>query len=267
MTPVLSVIVRVYNAERHLREAVDSALSQEGVNFEVVVVDDGSTDASPRILAEYADPRLRVVRQENAGKIPAAIRGLNEARGRYVAILDADDRALPGRFAAQVSFLNLNPDVVLVGSALGIIDQNGARVGLRRYPLDDRALRRAATIYNPFAHSAITYRRAAALEAGGYTTRNVVEDYDLNLRLMGLGRAANLPEVYAEYRINTDAVNGRLVKVVLRSTIATRATAHRLYGFPRTLKSSLVDLSQRALCLAPAVLVNWLCHRTFYRHA
>ena len=129
MHPTVSVVVRVYNAERHLREAVESVLAQTFADFELLAIDDGSNDASVAILESYGDPRIRIVSQPNGGKIAAAQRGLAEARGRYVAILDADDRSAPERFARQVAYLEAHPDVVMVGSALGIIDERGARVG------------------------------------------------------------------------------------------------------------------------------------------
>jgi len=267
MHPTVSVVVRVYNAERHLREAVESVLAQTFADFELLAIDDGSNDASVAILESYGDPRIRIVSQPNGGKIAAAQRGLAEARGRYVAILDADDRSAPERIARQVAYLEMHPDVVMVGSALGIIDERGARIGVRRYPGDDAAIRKAIAVYNPFGHSTLVYRRDAARGAGGYDPRFVLEDWDLSLRLMRAGRVANLPDVLAEYRVRTDTVDARLIKVVLRGTIAARTMAHRAYGFPRSARSLVVDLGQRALCLAPAEFVNWLVFRVFYRRA
>jgi glycosyltransferase involved in cell wall biosynthesis len=267
MNPAVSVVIRVYNGERHLREALDCALAQTFDDFEIVVIDDGSTDGSAAILAACDDPRLRVIRQPNGGKIAAAMRGLHEARGRYVAILDADDRCAPDRLARQAAFVAARPDVVLLGTALAVIDERGERIGVRRYPLDDAELRRAAVVYNPFAHSSLMMHRETALAVGGYSHKVVVEDYDLNLRMMRAGRCANLPQVLAEYRIRTEAVDTKLVKVVLKSTIHARSVAHREYGFPRTLRSTAVDAAQRALCLTPGAFVNWLTVRAFYRGA
>jgi glycosyltransferase involved in cell wall biosynthesis len=267
MQSAVSVIVRVFNAERYLREAVQSVLAQSFADFELLAIDDGSTDSSVAILEAFGDPRIRVVSQPNGGKIAAAERGLNEARGRYVAILDADDRCAPERLAQQVAYLDAHAETVMIGSALGIIDERGARIGVRRYPQGDAALRRAVTIYNPFGHSSLMYRRDVALAAGGYDPRYVIEDWDLSLRLMRRGEVANLPGVLAEYRVRTDAVDARLIKVVLRGTIAARALAHNAYGFPRTARSLAVDVAQRALCFAPASLANWLCFSVFYRHS
>jgi glycosyltransferase involved in cell wall biosynthesis len=267
MTPTVSVVMRVYNAARHLREAVDCVLAQTLADFEIVAVDDGSTDDSPAILASYSDPRLRVVRQPNGGRNAAAIRGLSEACGRYVAILDADDRCVPERLAQQVAFLEGRPDAVLVGSDVGIIDEDGRQVGVRRYPRGDAALRRAAVVFNPFANSASMFRRDAALRVGGYDPGLMCEDYDLYLKLLTVGSGATLPAPLSDYRIRTEKVNFALVKAVLRGTIAGRSLAHRAYGFPRSLRSTAVDAAQRALILAPGSLVNWICERAFYRHA
>lgn len=265
MNPTVTVLMRVHNAERHLREAVESVLAQTYSDFELLAIDDGSTDASFAILQSYGDARIRIVTQPNGGKIAAAERGLEEARGQFVAILDADDRASPDRLARQVAALEADPDLIMVGSALGIIDERGGRVGSRRYPLDDAALRRAVTIYNPFGHSTLTYRRDEARAAGGYDRNLVLEDWDLTLRLMRRGRVANLADALCDYRVRTDRVDRRLVKAVLRGTIVARATAHRMYGFPRTLSGFAVDCAQRLLCLAPAEFANWICFRVFYR--
>jgi len=267
MHPAVSVVVRVFNAERYLREAVESVLAQTFVDFELVAIDDGSTDGSVAILEGYGDPRIRIVSQPNGGKTAAAQRGLDEARGRYVAILDADDRSAPERLALQAAYLDAHPDVVMVGSALGIIDERGERIGVRRYPQSDASLRHAIAVYNPFGHSTIMYRRDAARKTGGYDPRYVLEDWNLSLRLMRAGAAANLPQVLSEYRVRTDEVDARLVKTVLRGTIVARSLAHRVYGFPRTLRSFAVAAAQRALCLAPAALVNWLTFKVFYRRA
>jgi len=267
MSPTVTVLMRVYNAERHLRAAVESALAQTFTDFELLAVDDGSTDASVAILESYGDPRIRVVTQRNGGRNAAARRGLAEARGRYVAILDADDRAAPERLARQVATLENDPDLVMVGSALGVVDERGTRIGVRRYPLDDAALRRAVTIYNPFGNSTLTYRCDAARAAGGYDLTTFCEDWDLSLRLMKRGRVANLPDVLSDYRVRTDRIDRRLVKMLLRGSIAARSAAHCLYGFPRTPASVAVDSAQRALCLAPPDLANWICFRLFYRGA
>jgi glycosyltransferase involved in cell wall biosynthesis len=265
MVPSVSVVTRVYNAERHLREAIDCMLAQSYGDFELLAIDDGSTDTSPEILHSYADPRLRVIRQCNGGKNAAAIRGLSEARGTYVAILDADDRSAPDRLALQVAFLERNPDVVMLGSAVNVIDERGRRVATRHYPRSDGELRAAAPVYNPFAHSSIMFRSDCALAAGGYSANLILEDFDLNMRLMQCGKVANLPQVLSEYRIRTDSVDAKLIKLVLRGTIVARALAHRVYGFPRTLRGALVDVAQRMLSAAPGALVNWITVKALYR--
>jgi len=265
MAPSVSVVTRVYNAERYLREAVDCVLAQSYADFELIAIDDGSTDTSPEILRSYTDPRLRIVRQCNGGKNSAAIRGLTEARGRYVAILDSDDRSTPERLALQVAFLDRNPDVLMVGSAVNVIDEDGRIVATRHYPESDGELRKAAPIYNPFAHSSIMFRRDVALAIGGYSANLILEDFDLNMRLMQRGRVANLPQILTEYRIRTAGVDAKLVKLVLRGTIVARALAHRAYGFPRSLRGGLVDAAQRLLSATPAAFVNWIAVKTLYR--
>src|SRR4051794_13197703 len=152
--PTVSVVVPTYNQPRLLSETLDGVLAQTFADFEVVVVDDGSTDDTPAVLARYAgrDGRVRVVRQPNAGIGAARNRGLDEARGRYVAPLDHDDLWMPGKLAAQVAFMQAHPACVgvsvpwAVSSAPDRCAFDPAAVrdadGIVRRPLRDMAERR-----------------------------------------------------------------------------------------------------------------------------
>src|ERR1039458_5312287 len=142
MCPAVSVIMPVYNGEKFLRTAVDSVLWQTFEDWELVVVDDASTDSTPDILADYRDPRIRVLRNETNRK-PAACanRGLAGASGRYIARLDADDVWLPDRLAVQLRYLEAHPEVTLVGSAAHLIDEAGVRFGLHPGGYNDCSLK------------------------------------------------------------------------------------------------------------------------------
>lgn len=247
--------MRIRNAERHLAQAIDSVLNQTFADFELLAVIGNSTDRSDEILAGYDDPRIRIVRPGVPGIIPAARAGLEAARGAYVAVLDADDIAAPDRFAVQGALLDADPGLVLVGSAIRIIDETGAAVGLRRYPTSDRAIRRDIVAYNVIAHSAAMYRREAARAAGGYIDDHVIEDYSLWFRLLRLGRAANVDRPLASYRIRTHEP-AKHVMLMIRETRAVRAAAFARYGYARTLRSRAADLAFLALSLAPPLAVN-----------
>ena len=121
--PLVSVVMSVYNGEGYLPASLDSLLAQEGVDFEIVVVDDGSTDQSPEILENYArkDYRVRVIRQENAGLTKALARGCGEATGELVARQDADDVSFPGRLAKLTAVLRENAGVAVAASWVEVI--------------------------------------------------------------------------------------------------------------------------------------------------
>ena len=201
--PAVSVLMSVHDGAPWVADAVASVLAQTAGNLELIVVDDGSTDATPDLLAAVRDPRLRVMRQARTGLTRALNRALGAARGALVARLDADDVALPERLARQRAFLQQRPDVGLLGSAAREIDADGALVRVVQPPAEDSALRRALIRANPFVHSSIVVRRALLERAGGYDeTLAVAQDYDLWMRLARVTRLANLPEVLVVRRLD-----------------------------------------------------------------
>src|SRR4051812_26679567 len=123
-SPTVSVLMAVYNGEQYLREAVNSILSQTFKDFEFIIIDDGSTDRSPELLASYAraDSRVKLISRPNKGLTKSLNEGLHAARGEFVARMDGDDISLPERFERQVSYLREHPEVVLVGSRVEFID-------------------------------------------------------------------------------------------------------------------------------------------------
>ena len=218
----VSVLMPVRNGERHLAEAVDSVLAQSFRDFELVVVDDASTDRTPEVLAGFGDARLRVVRSdEPLGLAPALRRLTAEARGELLSRMDADDVMLPDRLERQVAFLDAHPEVALVGGAAVEIDGEGRELRVVRYPSDPgRELGRRNTI----AHPTVLMRRAAVEEAGGY--RNIpVEDYDLWLRLAERQGLANLQEPVLRYRRHAGQYSVTAVRRQALGALAARAAA------------------------------------------
>jgi len=189
------------DAAAYLREALDSVLAQSVRDLELVAVDDGSTDDTPRILGEYAarDERVRVLAREAQGLAPALNAGCAAARAPVVARMDADDVMLPGRLERQLAFLDAHPDVGLLGGAYVLLGPGGERLATIRYPADDAALQDALLRGNCFAHPTVAFRRALWEELGGYRLRNA-EDYDLWLRMAERTRLASLREPVLLYR-------------------------------------------------------------------
>jgi glycosyltransferase involved in cell wall biosynthesis len=195
----------VLNGEAFLREAIDSVLKEPFSDLELMVVDDGSTDSTPAILAECAarDPRVRVHREEGDNLATVLNRGFRLCRAPLFARLDADDVSVSGRLAAQVEFMASHPEVVLLGGQALLINEEGEDFATARYPLEDSGLRAALKTGNPFVHSAVAISREAFEAVGGYRENlDHAEDLDLWLRLSERGKLANLPQPVVKYRIH-----------------------------------------------------------------
>jgi GT2 family glycosyltransferase len=264
----LTVLLPVYNGETYLGKAIDSVLSQSYRDFEFLILDDGSQDRTPAILADYArrDGRVRVLRHENRGVGYTLNRGLHEARGALIALIGADDIALPSRLARQIEFLESHPDHVLVGGYLRIIDSDDRTIGMRRYPTADRELRNRMLLYNPIGDPTVMYRRHHAVAAGGYTSRfKTCEDYDLLLRLATRGKIANLAEPLTGYRFHAASTKSQRTIRQLQDTLAIRRAATAEYGYSQTPASRMVSVAQLILTRLPPGLAYWLFMKLFIR--
>jgi glycosyltransferase involved in cell wall biosynthesis len=205
MAPKVSVIVASYNNGRFLPACLGSLVQQTYVDFEVLVVDDCSTDNSLEIAQAYSqsDSRIRAIRTErNQGVTNAKHLGLEAARGEYVAILDSDDVSCPQRLEKQVAWLDSHPADVLVAGAYGVINADGKIVKRRKkVPADDVSIRWRLTFGNCLIHSAVMYRRMPAIDSGGYDPYYFHgEDLDIYSKLLRVGKFAALPEVVCYYR-------------------------------------------------------------------
>jgi glycosyltransferase involved in cell wall biosynthesis len=207
----VSVLLPVYDAERYLDEAVESILAQTFSDFELLAIDDGSRDGSVARLEAFArrDPRVRLVYRAHSGLVATLNAGLALARGEFVARMDADDVALPRRLELQVARLDRDSDLVCVGGAYEVIDAKGRRIDLVRPPqAPEQILAAALEGLSPICHPAALYRRDRVLGVGGYDVEvPVAQDYDLWLRLMDVGRLANLSEVVLRLRAHAHSVS------------------------------------------------------------
>jgi len=210
LTPPVTVFMPVYNRERYLRTAIDSVLSQSYEDFELLVLDDGSTDGTPEILANLTDPRVRIVRNDSNQGIPAARnRGLDLARGEFLAFLDSDDVAHRHRLARQLRFLGRNPDHAVVGSWARKIDAVGRRKRVLRRPLTWNRIR-SRLLFMGTLRTPSVLGRTAVLR--GYRFRSefpVCSDTEFWSRVVLDHRCANLPEPLICYRKHDGNVTGR----------------------------------------------------------
>ena len=194
----------VYNGLPYLQEALDDLLAQTAPDFELVAVDDGSTDGSLAVLKAYAerDARIVIVRnEENLGLTPSLNRGLERCRAPLVARADADDRYEPDRLERQRAFLDAHPDVGLLSCAVHKMNAEGKRFLTRHFPTEDGPIRIRELFVNSFSHPGVMFRADLVREVGGYDTAYwTAEDCDLWARLMPRTRVANLPVPLVHYR-------------------------------------------------------------------
>jgi hypothetical protein len=247
--PRVSAVVPVLNGEAHIAEAIESLLAQTLDELEVIVVDDGSTDGTPEIVAALAreDERVRVFSNErNTGLAAATNQGWRAARADYVARLDADDVALPARLARQVAFLDANPQVAAVGGAAITIDRAGRRIGLVALPTSTRAIRAQLPRRSCLVHSAVTLRRTALEAVGGYRF-SPGGGYDLWLRLSERFELANLPEPVVMYRLQTNDVSPEAVEERARNELALLIAARRRAAGERDPLDGLTELTPGVL--------------------
>ena len=245
--PQVSVVIPVWNGERYLREAIASIIAQSFRDFELIVVDDGSTDGSAEIAGEFAnDPRVSVIRQTNAGVVSARNAGLRAARAELVAFLDSDDIARPNRLAKQVAYLNSRPEIGAVGSYITYFDGKKGPFRTHEFPVGSSRVAEALEAGNPLAQPAVMLRKSMAIAVGGYREafKFGAEDYDLWLRLSEKHPLDNLAEVLTLYRIHPDSLtHRRRHEQTMAAKIASIAHRRRRAGLPDPLNGLMSPLS------------------------
>jgi hypothetical protein len=202
----------VYNGARYLAESIESILSQTGCDFEFVIVNDGSIDASREILAKYelADPRVRIIDQENSGLTRALIRGCAAARGEFIARQDADDVSLAGRLEKQAAHLDAHPEAVFVSSWGYYVGPEGELVESVTRPVDPHTATHQLLHERtgPPAHGSVLFRKQAYDAVGGYRPEFYYgQDSDLWLRLARVGLLCYVPDFLYTWRLSTDAIS------------------------------------------------------------
>ena len=204
--PLVSVLIPTFNRAHYVGDAVHSALSQTLTDIEVVVVDDGSSDDTAGRLAIVADPRLRVIRHDRNRGIPATRNtALSAATGRYIAWLDSDDIARPHRLAEQVSFLDNNPAVAMVGACAGKLRPDGTRkAGVRVPPLSPAMIAAWMLFRSAFQQSSVMGRSEVLRRYGYDPAFPVCEDVDMFLRVQRDHQLANLPRVLVDRRLHPE---------------------------------------------------------------
>jgi glycosyltransferase involved in cell wall biosynthesis len=210
--PVVSVVTAAYNVlPRDLHRSIRSILSQTYKDFELIIVDDASTDDTLKFVEAYAekDDRVVVIRnKKNLGAGSSRNVGVGQARGEYIAIMDSDDFAHPRRLYEQISFLHNNPSVGLLGTAYQTISESGRKIQTVPRFETDTLIRWEMLLNSPFIHSSVMYKRELFLQMGGYSEKfPVSHDYDLFLRLSEITKMACLNRVLTYFQINSKGLS------------------------------------------------------------
>lgn len=183
--PQISVLMSVYNGEKFIARALLSILSQTYDDFELIIVDDGSSDQTGNIISSFKNDRIVLLKQPNSGLTRALNYALSHARGRWIARHDADDFSVSTRFEEQLSFLRANPKVRLLGSSCYIQPSHGIVNEVFRYPSSYKEICAAFLTYNPFVHGSMMIDRELLVSNGGYDERyRYAQDYELWSRLI-----------------------------------------------------------------------------------
>jgi glycosyltransferase involved in cell wall biosynthesis len=237
----ITVLMPAFNAGKYIAEAIRSVLEQTFTDFELLIINDGSTDNTVAEINKFNDGRIRLIEAGHEGIAPALNRGLLEARGYYIARFDADDICYPDRLRVQYDFMEDHPDYILTGTEAEYIDMNGEYVFTLKYKAySNDEIHHLDEAICPFSHVTVMYKRNEVIQAGGYDIyAYTFEDHLLWLKLIRMGKVCNLPKPYVQVRFNPESLTidekwrGKSFKELkyacLRKGAVTREEGEQLY--------------------------------------
>ncbi len=241
--PEITVVMPVYNAERYIDKAIKSVLAQTYQDFEFIIIDDASTDNTSEILKRFDDPRIRTIKNpNNLGLTKSLNKAIREAKGTYIARMDADDISIPHRLETQLNFLKKNTDHALVGSSYYQIDDTGRIISLVRVLSDDNEIRAGLKKQNWFGHGSIMMLKSAFLQCGGYDESfKYAQDYDLWLRISEKYKVANIGEPLYQWRSTAGNIsNARIQEQKYFASLAVKKAEERK-------KARIIDKTDKPL--------------------
>jgi glycosyltransferase involved in cell wall biosynthesis len=206
--PAITVLMPAYNVAAYIAEAIQSVLQQSFTNFELLIVNDGSTDDTAEIIKSFGDTRIVLINRNNGGVAEALNTGLEYARAQYIARFDADDICHPKRLEIQYRFMQSNPEYHILGSAADYVDVNGNYVFNYQPPgHNNNELQQIHHTLCPFIHSSVFYKKDEIIAAGGYNPNALgFEDHLLWQSVLKLGRAFNFSQSLIKVRLNPESV-------------------------------------------------------------
>lgn len=245
--PKVSIVIPIYNAEKYIAEAIEGLLNQTFKDFELILVNDCSTDNTSEILKEYAqrDKRIKIINNEKNLRVSAAAnRGIKEAKGEYIVKQDSDDWSYPDRIEKQVKYMDAHPKVVLSSGNMEICDENMKVKNRTHFPTTHKEIMNVLLQFNPMVHSAMIYRRETFLEVGGYGGINTSEDYLLTMKMASKGQLGNLEDILVKYRVVNTSLTAKDPMDMHLATLYCALDGHLNYKYPITFKTKIVTLTR-----------------------
>lgn len=210
-TPILSIVLPAYNAATYIAETIESVLDQDYTNFELLIIDDGSTDTTAQVVHPFTSDRrvIYIKNEHNIGLIQTLNKGISLAKGQYIGRIDADDIWHNShKISMQMAYIDTHPNTVLIGTGAIAIDQSGNTLFTMKYPAEERRIRKQFLSGNPFIHPSVICLKEAVVHAGGFLIEDTyVEDYSLWLRIAAFGHINNIVEPLMKYRIHSNGVS------------------------------------------------------------
>ena len=235
---MITIICSIYNSNKTLPQMIESVLNQTYQDFELILINDGSTDNSLEIMKEFEkiDNRIVGIDKKNSGLTKSLNIGLKKAKGEFIARIDADDVWYPAKLEKQVEFLEQNQEYGLIGTAYNEIDENGKIIfEKQRLPLliTDEEIRKNIVKFNPFFHSSVMFRREILETIGFYNEKfKYTQDYEFWVRIMSKYKVANLFEILASRRYADDMISIKKEKEQRMYAIKAKLLAISLLNKP-----------------------------------
>ncbi len=263
--PTISVIMPAHNAAAFIGQAIESILSQTFTDFELIVVNDGSSDETASVVREYKrqDKRIKLVSyKKNKGESAAANTGFRQARGKYIARMDADDLSDKTRFVKQVAFLDSHPDYIVVGCQAEIIDGDNRVVGEKIFPVTNSEIYKQYGVLHPILHPAIMVRKSLLPKKNMLWAEKAEpnDDYFTLFELLHKGKFYNIPEKLVSYRMHDNNKSMQNVKYKFLNSLKIRAYAVRKFGYPLSFEMITKVILQSVYVLA---LPEWVTIGTY----
>ena len=264
--PKISVLMPAYNAEKYIAEAIESILNQTFKDFEFIIIDDCSTDGTYSIIQRYAkrDDRMIVLKNEKNLKICETLnKGIEIAKGKYIARMDADDWSYPDRLEKQFKFMEENPEIGISGGTMEVCDEKMKVLNQRKYNLSDEEIRKKIFRYSPFSHPLVIIKKDILDKASFYDHDLVyAEDYDLYFRIGNFSKFGNLKDVILKYRMLENNSTSEKLKEMELKTLKIRKKAVKEYGY----RMSLIDkiywvLQYLSIFIFPPKIKIWLFNK------